>query len=85
MFCSPACVPKLQLQTELCDNSPAVFCNWYTNSDVSKINVGGGAISLLNVNIRSVRRNFPCLESFLDMVNASFDIIAVTEKWLETC
>jgi len=41
-----------------------------------------GSLSILNVNIRSCRKNFSSLESLLSLCNFSFDIIVFTETWL---
>ena len=64
------------------DELPSVPCNDYDiaqiNSKVNQLN----SSSILVLNIRSLRRNFAHLETFLATLKFMFSIIVLTEVWL---
>ena len=68
-----------------CGND-SLHCRYYTeqsfNNEVSSLNCEPGQLSLLHSNIRSVQKNFRSLEFYLDSLNHNFDVIALTETWL---
>ena len=39
--------------------------------------------SLIHLNIRSLRKNFGVLTSYISPLNFRFDVIALTETWLK--
>ena len=55
-----------------------------TESELNdKLNVKQVGLSLFHVNARSLKKNFDNLELCLDSLNVKFDIIAVSENWLD--
>ena len=55
----------------------ASFVSMYASSNVSPNN-----LSLIHANIRSVQKNFVSFESYLKSLQTSFDIIGLSETWL---
>ena len=55
-----------------------------TESELNdKLNVKQTGLSLFHVNARSLTKNFDNFELCLDSLNVKFDIIAVSENWLD--
>lgn len=46
--------------------------------------LGGSELSLIHINIRSIRQNFESLQYFLSQFESKFDVIALTETWLDS-
>ena len=57
-------------------------CDYFTvnefNSKVKCID----NLSLIHLNVRSLKANFINIQRYLDVINFEFDIIAVSESWL---
>ena len=57
-------------------------CDYYTvdefNSKVKCID----NLSLIHLNVRSLKTNFISMQRYLDVIQFEFDIIAVSESWL---
>ena len=60
-----------------------ISCSYHDPSkfDSSKIN-DGNKLSILNFNIRSISKNFDNFITFLNGFNVDFDILILTETWL---
>ena len=65
---------------------PSIDCNFNsaTISDEHLRQYRVGSFSMLVMNIRSIRCNFPSFEIFLDSLQHPFDIIVLTETWLSS-
>ena len=61
-----------------------ISCDLYNFKNVSAIlnNENSGKISILNMNIRSLVKNYGKLLIFSDRVKYTFSIIILTETWL---
>lgn len=60
----------------------SIHCQELSAEDVNTLDISNSHLSIIHVNIRSVRRNFSILESFLSFHNFAYDIICITETWL---
>ena len=60
---------------------PSVYTKYFNTEDFKTL-ILDQQFSIFLVNIRSCRRNFSILESFLALNSGRFDIIALTETWL---
>lgn len=60
-----------------------LIANQCRYNDVKSLSLNRSNLSLLHVNIRSLRKNFDKLISLLNSVNAKFDVICVSETWLD--
>lgn len=59
-------------------------CKSYTLDQLNHLTTTNDLhVSVLNVNIRSLRKNFDKLEAFLDSLNFSFDLICLTETFVD--
>ena len=60
-------------------------CKYIFPEDLSKTcmqNDSNNHLSILNLNMRSIPKNFTTLNQLLALNKISFDIIAITETWL---
>lgn len=73
--------PRIYLNDNTNSYIPTVTCKLYNIEDLQVLKLSKST-SLLNLNIRSLRRNFSVLESFISLHQFSYDVIAVTETWL---
>ena len=76
-------LPSISFRDENLNDYPNVVCNDVDLEQFRQLKLHSHSFSLLNVNIRSCRRNFPSLEAFLSIQNSNFSIISLTETWLE--
>jgi len=60
-----------------------VFCKYITVGDLDKLPVNTTTFSFLQVNCRSIRKNFPSLINQLSNMKMKLSAIALTETWLE--
>ena len=62
---------------------PNVICKIFSIDDFINFDIPKNSLSILTVNIRSMRRNFTKLQAFLALrLKQSLDIICITETWL---
>lgn len=80
---TPATYPPILFRDDNQGNYPNVVCDIIDLDGFGDIRIASNSISVLNVNIRSCRRNFPKLEYLLSLRQRNFDIITLTETWLE--
>lgn len=45
--------------------------------------LGGKNVNIIHINIRSLRKNFDLLQSFLKCLPKPLDTVAITETWLQ--
>ena len=66
------------------DDMPVVDCKYYEPSKMKDILHGGGesVFSVLCLNVRSCRRNFGLLMTFLNAYLMQFTLIVLLETWL---
>ena len=67
------------------DDLPSVHCMYRTPTqfiDDTKRNYNSKSFSILNMNIRSCRRNFASFLSFLGSLFCTFSLIVLSESWL---
>jgi len=69
---NPTHLPKLTLIT-------LIYINFTVHL---KLSCSNKAFSLLNCNIRSIQANFDNLEQFLNDLNYPFNIISLSETWI---
>ena len=67
-------------------NQHIARCNYHTNESFTK-EIQPSAMkqklfSLCHINIRSVRKNLPAFENFMDILQYEFQIIGLSETWL---
>jgi hypothetical protein len=61
------------------------FCRYFDVTELTDLNSSVvNDISLLHINIRSLKANFDSLERFLNSVNYCFDVVVITESWLDS-
>ena len=71
---------KLQLDTD--DGNCNSFSSYYTNDEIDNIpDVSGNNLSLLNINIRSLYKNFEKLHDLLSDCSIDFQIVSLVETW----
>ena len=65
------------------DHSEAVSLLYYTIGEFSCASNGllKNSFSILQINIRSMNKNFEKLQEYLNVVKGKFSIIALTEMW----
>lgn len=63
-------------------NFPNVNCSTLSTEDYKSLSLLSNQFSIFHVNIRSSRKNFSILEGFLSLNSNSFDVISLTETWL---
>lgn len=59
--------------------------NFVNFEDIFPSKLRKNQLSCLSINIRSIRKNFNSLKSFLLFVKFKFMFIVVTETWLDKC
>ena len=68
------------------DDNPVKTCNFYSteefNSSITSRHNTNNALSLLHLNIRSIRNKFDAFLNYLQTLTHTFSIIALTETWL---
>ena len=57
-------------------------CKYYVEDSFSSLVDKPVQFSLIHLNIRSLRKNFEALTSYISSLNFHFDVIALTERWL---
>lgn len=70
--------PDSHLRYNLADN-----CKYYTNEEFN-LNVTLDTVSFIHFNIRSLYANFNKLKDYLATFASRFNIIALSESWLNT-
>lgn len=75
-------LPPILFRDNDVNDFPPVSCKSLNYQSYVDFNIPSNAISFINVNIRSCRKNFAFFESFLSCKSRSFDFIALTETWL---
>lgn len=78
-----SCLPTLQIREEDEYSIQNVDCKQFDVGNLCSFSSSGGSVSVLGVNIRSCRKNFAALESFLSLCRCDFDFITITETWLD--
>ena len=77
--------PEFSLLSDDADSQePPIDCRVYSPDDLTDLNdpVSNNKLSIFHTNIRSCRRNFAALQSFLNSSLICFTIIVLTEIWL---
>lgn len=64
-------------------NSISVDCQYLTDSQIENYTTGSG-LSIIHFNCRSLSANFHKLENYLCSLTYTFDIIAISETWLDS-
>ena len=75
-------LPRIDFRNNDPDESPNVHCKMVSVSEFERMNVSDYQFSIIHLNIRSIRKNFSLLESFLSFNDDYFDVVALTETWL---
>lgn len=57
-------------------------CLYYTDSTYDKIFIQDKNISLIHFNSRSLQSNFEAIQDYLNQFKSQFNIIAISETWL---
>ena len=57
-------------------------CKYYVEDSFSSLADKQVQFSLIHLNIRSLRKNFEALTSYISSLNFHFDVIALAERWL---
>ena len=61
-------------------------CKYFDEGSFTKMveqsNVQPNSLSLMHVNVRSVQRNYDNFESYMHSLKHSFDVVALSETWL---
>ena len=61
-------------------------CKYYTENNLNNLTAGKtqdcNTLSILHVNARSLAKKFKSLLLYLELLNVKFDIIALSEVWL---
>ena len=60
-------------------------CKYYTESHFNNQFHAHCGFSLIHLNARSIKKNMLDVVHVLDSLTLNFDVIAVTETWLESC
>ena len=68
-------------------NDLALTCKYFTdsqfNNDVYVNNVTKTIFSLIHFNVRGLSANFGEIQDYLQSLKMKFDVIAITETWLD--
>jgi len=64
-------------------NDEKLDCRYYTASEFNKSFPNSNNFSLYHVNLRSIPNNIDKLTYFLEEINLRFNIIAISETWLQ--
>ena len=57
-------------------------CEYYTESQINHTITNKQGLSIIHFNCRSINANFEKIEEFLQNIDHTFDVIALTETWL---
>ena len=77
--------PELRLD-DINDSNIPIDCKIYSPDDLPDINdsKNGGVFTVFHTNIRSCRRNFTTLQTFLSASLIKFTVVVLTEIWLSS-
>ena len=59
-------------------------CKYYTEDQFAALKKGKSGISFIHFNASELRTNFSKIENLLNECESPFDIIAISETWLES-
>ena len=65
-------------------NSIISKCQYYTDFQFNQIESTDIGLSMVHFNCRSLNRNFEEIKSYLNELNHTFDIIAMSETWVQS-
>ena len=77
-------LPEFAFRERDIDNFPNIHCSFESYQQFSRRNRQntGSSLSIMNINIRSMRKNFNLMQIFLSLLCFRFTVIVVTETWL---
>ena len=55
--------------------------NYYLENDFNDLNISSSSFSVLHINARSLQANINSIKFYLNMLNHSFSVIAISETW----
>ena len=58
-------------------------CLYYTNETLNDMTINFKGVSIIHFNARSLNRNFTGIKELLSELHCNFDVIAITETWLD--
>ena len=64
-------------------NTVSTKCAYYTEDNFNKHFINNTGLSIIHFNARSLSKNLSDIKGFLSGLNHSFDIIAISETWLD--
>ena len=78
--------PDCNFFNELHTNQSSADCRYYNedtfNRKIAHVSQASQSFSLMHANIRSVQSNYQSLECYLEALNHNFDVIGLSETWL---